>query len=77
VGSHLVPIIHRTAKPIAEDTKSAIDASGVLAEKTDYVFGRHILLANVPSQESPLASGMASAREAELAEAMPEVPKGR
>jgi len=36
-----------------------------------------ILMPNVPSQESPLASGMASAREAELAEAMPEVPKGR
>jgi len=36
-----------------------------------------ILFPNVPSQESPLASGMASAREAETAEAMPEVPKGR
>jgi len=36
-----------------------------------------ILFANVPSQESPLASGIASAREAELAETMPEVPKGR
>jgi len=34
-------------------------------------------LPNVPSQESPLASGMASARVAESAEAMPEVPKGR
>jgi len=34
-------------------------------------------LPNVPSQESPLASGMASARVAESAEAMPEVPEGR
>jgi len=34
-------------------------------------------LPNVPSQEAPLASGMASARVAESAEAMPEVPKGR
>jgi len=34
-------------------------------------------LENVPSQESPLASGMASARVVESAEAMPEVPKGR
>ena len=38
--------------------------------------GRFILSANVPSQESPLASGMASARVAESAEAVPEVPKG-
>ena len=54
-----------------------------------------IYFPNVPSQESPLASGMASARaprlgetgrpfsplpricQPELAEAMPEVPKGR
>ena len=36
-----------------------------------------ILLPIVPGQESPLASGMAPAREAELAGAMPEVPKGR
>jgi len=37
----------------------------------------YFFLPNVASQESPLASGMASAREAESAEAMPEVPKGR
>ena len=36
-----------------------------------------IYFPNVPIQESPLASGMASAREAEPTEAMPEVPKGR
>jgi len=36
-----------------------------------------ILLSNVPDEESPLASGMAPAREAGLAGAMPEVPKGR
>jgi len=41
------------------------------------VFISAFLFANVPSQESPLASGMASARAAELAEAVPEVPKGR
>ena len=33
--------------------------------------------ANVPGQESPLASGMAPAREAESAGGMPEVPEGR
>jgi len=33
-------------------------------------------LRTVPSQESPLASGVASAHEADLAEAMPEVPEG-
>jgi len=32
---------------------------------------------NVPDEESPLASGMAPAREAESAGDMPEVPKGR
>ena len=32
---------------------------------------------NVPGQESPLASGMAPAGEAESAGDMPEVPKGR
>jgi len=39
--------------------------------------GLFLFLPIVPSQESPLASGMASARAAELAEAVPEVPKGR
>ena len=38
---------------------------------------RHISLPNVPRQESPLASGMAPAREAESAGDMTEVPKGR
>jgi hypothetical protein len=35
------------------------------------------LLPNVPDEESPLASGMAPAREAESAGDMTEVPKGR
>ena len=33
--------------------------------------------ANVPDEESPLASGTAPAREAESAGDMPEVPQGR
>ena len=37
----------------------------------------HIVVPIVPGQESPLASGMAPAREAESAGAVPEVPKGR
>jgi len=37
----------------------------------------HFILPNVPSQESPLASGMAPAREAESAGGGTEVPKGR
>jgi len=48
----------------------------MIAEKAEIKHVR-IFFANVPSQESPLASGVASARGAELAEAMPEVPKGR
>jgi len=32
---------------------------------------------NVPSQESPLASGLDPVREAEPAGAMPKVPQGR
>jgi len=36
-----------------------------------------VQLPSTPSQESPLASGMAPAREAEKAEAMPEVQQGR
>jgi len=36
-----------------------------------------IFSANVPDEESPLASGMAPAREAESAGGMPEVPEGR
>jgi hypothetical protein len=34
-------------------------------------------LPNVPDEESPLASGMSPAREAESAGDMPEVPEGR
>jgi len=36
-----------------------------------------VFLPKISSQESPLASSMASARAAEFAEAMPEVAKGR
>jgi len=36
-----------------------------------------IIFPNVPGQESPLASGMASARVAESAGGMPEVPQGQ
>jgi hypothetical protein len=39
--------------------------------------GYHFATANVPDEESPLASGVAPAREAESAGDMPEVPKGR
>jgi len=59
------------AKQIIEVVSMCVFIFGVVFEWS-FVF-----LPNVPSQESPLASGMASAREAELAEAMPEVPKGR
>ena len=38
---------------------------------------RDICSANVPDEESPLASGMSPAREADSAGDMPEVPKGR
>jgi len=37
----------------------------------------YFILPNVPSDLSLLASGMAPAREAGLAGAMPEVPKGQ
>jgi hypothetical protein len=40
--------------------------------EVDYYF-----LPNVPDEESPLASGMAPAREAESAGGMTEVPQGR
>jgi hypothetical protein len=39
--------------------------------------GRPYVLANVPDEESLLASGMAPAREAESAGGMAEVPQGR
>jgi hypothetical protein len=38
---------------------------------------RSIFSANVPDEESPLASGMSPAREVESAGDMPEVPEGR
>ena len=42
------------------------------------IYGCNLIFsANVPGQESPLASGVAPAREAESAGDMPEVPKGR
>jgi len=48
----------------------------MIAEKAEIKHVR-IFFANVPSDLSLLASGMAPAREAESAGAMPEVPKGQ
>ena len=76
VGSPVLKVLIEIENPKIIVPTVAAYQTMVINMKT-VIHRRFIYSANVPSQESSLASGMASARAAGSAGDMPEVPKGR